>query len=434
MILIKLHTIQIALIHMIKTVKHPSPLFMQTIQFNTIKWIRIALINFFIVALAGVVLRYKINFPLPLINQKYLLHGHSHFAFAGWVSLALMALMVNYLIKSGQTTNCKKYHWILMANTVTAYGMLITFIFQGYAALSIAFSTLSIFVSYFFIFYCWKDLKCIKEGQHITIWFKSALILLGVSSIGPFALAYLMSSHIVVQDLYFSAIYFFLHFQYNGWFIFACLGLLFSVLKGKYQLNLSKISKNLFNNLALTVVPTYLLSILGLKVPSYLFWIAAISAILQLGVLFYNYRLLQVIHNSPDIRLNKMTNYLWALAYASFCLKIILQSLSIIPYFSDFAFSLRPVIIGYLHLCFLGVISFFILGVFVEILAKGGMELSKSGLFIFILGVLLQEGMLMLQAFDAIIFQTPFNTNIILFLSAIVMATGLARIFLKNNF
>lgn len=32
---------------MIKTVKHPSPLFMQTIQFNSIKWIRIALINFF---------------------------------------------------------------------------------------------------------------------------------------------------------------------------------------------------------------------------------------------------------------------------------------------------------------------------------------------------------------------------------------------------
>lgn len=407
---------------------------MQTIQFNSMKWIRIALINFFIVALAGVVLRYKINFPLPLINQKYLLHGHSHFAFAGWVSLALMALMVNYLLKSGQTTNCKKYHWLLMANTVTAYGMLITFIFQGYAALSIAFSTLSIFVSYFFIYYYWKDLRCIKDDQQITIWFKSALILLGVSSAGPFALAYLMASHTIIQDLYFSAIYFFLHFQYNGWFIFACLGLLFSLLKEKKQLNLLKISKNLFNILALTVVPTYLLSILGLQAPLYLFWIAAISAILQLGVLFYSYRLLQVIRDSSDTRLKKMTSYLWALAYASFCLKIILQSLSIIPYLSDFAFSLRPVIIGYLHLCFLGVISFFILGIFVEVLAKEGMQLSKSGLLIFILGVLSQEGILMVQAFDAIIFQTPFNTNIILFLSATVMATGLARIFLKKTF
>jgi hypothetical protein len=407
---------------------------MQTIQFNSMKWIRIALINFFIVALAGVVLRYKINFPLPLINQKYLLHGHSHFAFAGWVSLALMALMVNYLLKSGQTINYKKYNWMLMANTVTAYGMLITFIFQGYGALSIAFSTLSIFVSYFFIYHYWKDLRCIKEGQHITIWFKSALILLGVSSIGPFALAYLMANHIIVQDLYFSAIYFFLHFQYNGWFIFACLGLLFSLFKEKKQSNLSQISKHLFTILTLTVVPTYLLSILGLKVPPYLFWIAAVSAILQLGVLFYSNKLLQVIRDRTDIRLNKMTKYLWALAYASFCLKVILQSLSVTQYLGQFAFSLRPVIIGYLHLCFLGVISFFILGVFVEVLAKEGMQLSKSGLLIFILGVLLQEGILMVQAFDAIIFQTPFHTNIILFISAVVMATGLARIFLKITF
>jgi hypothetical protein len=321
-----------------------------------------------------------------------------------------------------------------VANTATAYGMLITFIFQGYAALSIAFSTLSIFVSCFFIYYYWKDLKCIKENQHIALWFKSALILLCVSSIGPFALAYLMASHIIVQDLYFSAIYFFLHFQYNGWFIFACLGLLFSLLKEENQLNLSKISKNLFNILALTVAPTYLLSTLGLKVPPYLFWIAAISAILQLGVLFYSCRLLQVIRDRTSTRLNKMTSYLWGLAYVSFCLKIILQSLSVIPYFSDFAFSLRPVIIGYLHLCFLGVISFFILGVFVEVLAKEGMQLSKSGLSIFILGVLLQEGILMVQAFDAIIFQTPFHTNIILLLSAIVMAAGLARVLQKKTF
>jgi hypothetical protein len=395
---------------------------MQTTQFNSMKWIRIALINLFIVALAGVVLRYKINFPLPMINQKYLLHGHSHFAFAGWVSLALMALMVNYLLKSGQKINYRKYHWILMANTVTAHGMLITFIFQGYGALSIAFSTLSIFVSYFFIYHYWKDLRCIKEGQHITIWFKSALILLGLSSIGPFALAYLMASHTL------------LHFQYNGWFIFACLGLLFSLLKEKNQPNLSQISKHLFTILTLTVVPTYLLSILGLKVSSYLFWIAAVSSILQLGVLFYSYKLLQVIRNSLNTRLNKMTSYLWTLAYASFCLKIILQSLSVIPYLGQFAFSLRPVIIGYLHLCFLGVISFFILGVFVEVLAKEGMQLSKSGLLIFILGVLLQEGILMVQAFDAIVFQTPFHTNIILFISAVVMATGLARIFLKITF
>jgi len=119
--------------------------------FKTKQWVRVAFINFCIVALAGVTLRYKINFPLPSVNQKYLLHAHSHFAFDGWVAVALMALMVNYLQQHNVVCNYKKYHWILIANCITAYGMFISFMLEGYAFYSITFSMLSIFISYFFI-------------------------------------------------------------------------------------------------------------------------------------------------------------------------------------------------------------------------------------------------------------------------------------------
>ncbi|SDI99863.1 hypothetical protein SAMN04487898_10136 [Pedobacter sp. ok626] len=401
---------------------------METIQFNSSRWIRIALINFLIVALAGVILRYKINFPLPFINQKFLLHGHSHFAFVGWVTLALIAMMVNYLIRSDVVTNYRKYHWLLIANTLTAYGMLFAFIFQGYALLSITFSTLSIFVSYFFIYHYWKDLNKIKQEGHITIWFKSALILLGISSIGAFGLAYLMASRTVIQELYFAAIYFFLHFQYNGWFIFSSFGLLFSFLKERNKPHFIKINKHLFLTLAIAVVPSYLLSIFGLKIPDYLFWIGTISAIIQLAALFYSYKLLQAIQKSLSIQFTKMTALLWSLAYISFVLKIILQTLSIIPYFSSFAFGLRPVIIGYLHLCFLCVISFFILGYINELLTRKGIKLNKSGLLIFIFGVILQEVVLMIQALDAMMNKTSANTHIVLLIAAIAMASGLAML------
>lgn len=401
---------------------------MKNIQFNSSRWIRIALINLFVVALAGVILRYKINFPLPFINQKFLLHGHSHFAFVGWVTLALMAMMVNYLITSDVATNYRKYHWLLIANTITAYGMLFSFIFQGYALLSITFSTLSIFVSYFFIYHYWKDLNKIKQKEHITIWFKSALILWGLSSIGAFGLAYLMASRTVIQEFYFAAIYFFLHFQYNGWFIFSSFGLLFSFLKERSNPHFIKINKHLFLTLAIAVIPSYLLSIFGLKIPGYLFWIGTISAIVQLAALFYSYKLLQAIQASLSIPFTKMTTLLWSLAYISFVLKIILQTLSIIPYFGSFAFGLRPVIIGYLHLCFLGVISFFILGYINELLAGKGVKLNKSGLLIFIFGVILQEVVLMIQALDALIAQTSANTHIVLLIAAIAMASGLAML------
>ena len=203
---------------------------MDPYQFNTARWIRIALINFCVVAFAGITLRYKINFPLPLLNQKNLLHAHSHFAFTGWVTLALMALMVYYLQQQNVITNYKKYNRILLANCLMAYGMFAGFIIQGYGLFSIAFSTLSILVSYFFIYHFWKDLKQVNDPSGAAKWFRAALILWAISSLGAFTLAYLMAMQIMVQDYYFAASYFFLHFQYNGWFLFACFGLLFSYL------------------------------------------------------------------------------------------------------------------------------------------------------------------------------------------------------------
>lgn len=401
---------------------------MKTIQFNSNKWIRIALINFFIVALAGVILRYKINFPMPFLNQKFLLHGHSHFAFVGWVTLALMAMMVNYLDKSQVMTNYKKYHWLLVANVITAYGMLFTFIIQGYAFLSITLSSLSILVSYVFIYHYWKDLRRVKAHKYISIWFNAALILWGISSLGTFGLAYLMSSHTKVQELYFSAIYFFLHFQYNGWFIFSCFGLLFSYLTENIPSNLKEISRKLFLTLSVTVVPTYLLSISGFKIQPFLFWTGAVSGIIQLSALVYVYQLLKTISPHLDLSLTKMTRLLWGLAYISFLLKITLQSLSIIPYFGTFAFSLRPVVIGYLHLCFLGLISFFILGYFNALLSHQHIKLNKSGLLLFVSGVILQEVVLMIQALNAILNEYSSSTAIVLFISAIAMATGLVML------
>ena len=123
------------------------------------RWIKIALFNLLIVASIGVVLRYKIAFSLPFIDQKHLLHGHSHFAFAGWISQAIMVLMVAYLATQKGETVYKRYRWLLYANLITAYGMLITFPIEGYGFYSIIFSTLSIFVSYFFALLYWKDLN-----------------------------------------------------------------------------------------------------------------------------------------------------------------------------------------------------------------------------------------------------------------------------------
>src|SRR5690606_12469917 len=189
----------------------------------------------------------------------------------------------------------------------------------------------------------------------------------------------------------FSAIYFYLHFQYNGWFLFACFGLLFAWLYRSGIIDSVVVSKPLFKIMAYTVVPTYLLSIIWLKLPTALHWIANISAVLQLLVLFYFVKLFLVIKKDATLRLPGVTRLLWTMAAIAFVIKICLQLLSISPELSQYAFGYRPVIIGYLHLSFLGVISFFILG-FMEILYESmGSKLGKAGIYIFVSGVLLQE-------------------------------------------
>lgn len=404
---------------------------MENHAFNTRQWIKIALINFCIVALAGITMRYKINFPLPFVNQKYLLHAHSHFAFTGWVTLVLMALMVNYLQQQNIITSYKKYQWVLAANCITAYGMFFSFIAQGYAFISITFSTLSIFISYFFIFYLWRDLNKVNNKSYAPEWFKAALILWALSSLGAFTLAYLMGSKNMVQDYYFGAIYFFLHFQYNGWFLFVCFGLLFAYLFSKGLLPSASANKKLFIIMAITAGPSYFLSILWLKLPPALHIVADVSGVLQLLVLFYFVRLYPLVKKNKLFKLTKTTGYLWVLAFIAFILKIILQMLSIIPFLSSYAFGFRPIVIGYLHLSFLGIISFFILGYINQLLNEVNHPVSKAGVLIFATGVLLQEIILMCQGLEVIEFKPLPYANIILFYSAIVMGIGIVWITLS---
>jgi hypothetical protein len=398
---------------------------MEKQQFKTSAWIQISFINLCVVALAGITMRFKINFALPWVNQKHLLYAHSNFAFTGWVTIALMVLMINYLLRHNLSTSYKKYVVILIITCLAAYGMFVSFIVQGYGYFSISFSILSIIISYFFIVCFWRDLNKVNDKSYASKWFKAALVLMAIANLGEITLAYLMVNFSTVQDYYFAALYFFLHFQYNGWFLFVCFGLMFSYLYQKEFLHSVAINKHLFVIMAITVGPTYLLSILWLKLPRSLHLLANISGILQLLVLFYFIRLFPAVKKNIPRKITKTTRYLWTMAAAAFILKIVLQTFSIIPFFSNYAFGFRPIVIGYLHLSFLMIISFFIIGYINQVLSEVKRQISKIGILIFVAGVLVQEITLMLQGMEAINFEPVPYANMILFYSAIAMGTGL---------
>jgi hypothetical protein len=113
------------------------------------------------------------------------------------------------------------------------------------------------------------------------------------------------------------------------------------------------------------------------------------------------------------------------MACIAFIMKIVLQMLSIIPYLSHFAFGFRPVVIRYLHLSFVGIISFFILGYINEILRPAHKHVDGGGIVVFGIGILIQEIVVMLQGLEAIEIEPLPHTNIVLFVCAVLMAIGL---------
>lgn len=386
------------------------------------KWFRISLSNVLIVAFLGVIMRYKIAFSLPFINQKNLLGAHSHFAFAGWITQALMVFIAFYISKNSHSFSLKKYNYLLLANLLTAYGMLFSFPFEGYGLISIIFSTLSIFVSYAFAVVVWRDLNKIFKKTIADYWIKAGLIFSALSSIGPYSLAYMMATKNIHENAYLASIYFFLHFQYNGWFFFTCMGLF--VEKISMEIISLKMQKKFFFAFAFACVPAYFLSALWLPIPMWLYIIIIIAAFAQ--VIAWLPFLMKIISNHKLIFAKTLPpiKYLFCLSAAALSIKLLLQLGSTIPALSTWAFGFRPIVIGYLHLVFLGIFSIFILAYALYNQYFAYNKKTAFGIWIFIAGIFLNEVFLMTQGVGAIKYYAVPYVNELLLGAACIMFIG----------
>src|SRR6266581_3687612 len=104
-------------------------------------WVDLSLINLCIVAFLGFTLRSKILFALPTINYLNFLDTHSHFAFEGWVTLALLFLLVHELLP-GQFNQKSIYQWCFGGIVMSSYGILLTTPFNNNSFLAEFFSAL----------------------------------------------------------------------------------------------------------------------------------------------------------------------------------------------------------------------------------------------------------------------------------------------------
>ncbi len=398
--------------------------------FSLQRYAKLSLINLLIVAFIGFVLRYKIVFSVPFVNQKHLLHGHSHFAFTGWVTQALMVLLVNYVSNKKQQLVAAKYKWLLLANLITAYGMLLSFPLQGYGLISISFSTASIFVSYAFAFFLWKDLTSISSKSVSHWWMKAALFFNILSSAGAFSLAFMMATKTVHQNWYLAAVYFYLHFQYNGWFLFACMGLISAKFLNNIPLKKQQLVFWLF---AAACIPAYVLSALWLPIPAWAYIIVIIAAISQFTGWLILLQQLKIQQAFKKSFINNPVQFILLLAGVALTIKLLLQLGSTIPVLSTMAFGFRPIVIGYLHLILLGVITLGLLGLYMHEKYIQDSKKTVTAVNIFITGIVINELLLMLQGVAAI-FYIPLNfINELLLAAAALLFTGILMILVYKN-
>lgn len=387
-----------------------------------INWIRFSIFNFFLVAFLGVLMRYKIAFSLPWLDQKNLQHAHSHFAFQGWVSLILMVFLVQVI--QNQLTEKKKrqFHSVFLFSLITAYGSLFSFVAQGYGVISIVLSVLTILMSFAFVILYFKEIIKRKD-LHARNWFIAALFFAFISSFGTFYLSYMMATKTAEQHAYLSSVYWYLHFQYNGWFFFACMGLFVNYLNNNNLL--PKSIHKIFWMFALACVPAYGLSILWLDVPLILYVIICFAAIVQFyAVTLFLFQFLKM-KAATSLGWGPLLKFLVLFIGFALSLKLLLQLGSTIPAVAKFAFGFRPIVIAYLHLVLLAFTSLFLVTyIFLQNWIVFN-AIAKKGVLLLAIGIILNEIVLAVQGIASLSYTAIPYANETLFIISLLLVLSL---------
>jgi hypothetical protein len=383
-----------------------------------------------VVAALGCVLRI---YPVTDISLDYknILHAHSHVAFLGWVFTSLFTLIGIIFLKDTRKNN-KQFTIQFVTAQVAVTGMLLAFLYQGYGPISIFFSALHMTVSIWFAVSVYQACKPAKDqASPLSIKFLfSAIAFMVLSSLGPLSLPVISKALGSASHLYSNAIYFYLHFQYNGWFIFTLLAFLFKKLEDngvKYSLYNATV---FYRSMLISCGLSFFLSILW-SGPAPIIWIAGgTGAILQCVALVSFFIFLKQLKW-------KTTGILRILALCiltAFTLKIVLQLLSAFPLFAGMASSFRGFIIAYLHLVVLGIVSLSLFAGFITSnLIDPRKRSGNTGILLFISGFALSEVLTIVQAFANFYSVSIGYYNYLQIFSALIIITGVLFTYSGRN-
>ena len=358
-------------------------------------WLRISLLNFLLAASLGALLRYAFVEEISWLKFYHVMHAHSHVAMLGWLYLALYALLIGAFLKPEQQA-APFYSRLFWVTELSVLGMLFTFPFFGYGPFSGGFSLLHVACSWLFIRRFWRDLGPDKAFSARLV--RTAFGFMVLSALGIFLLLVFAIGHLKHSGLFYMSVQFFLHFQFNGWFLFALLALFFKMLEDQGLVFDTRRLKSFYWLLVLAGFLTYALAVAWSEPHTGVFAFNSVGVLVQLAALGVFYQIVWPHRKAIAAPLDGWVKALLLLALICFSAKILIQTAVAIPFIAKAAYTIRNYVIGFFHLILLGMATSFILGCAIR---KGALSdrnlLARLGLGFWVVGFLGSETLLLLQ-------------------------------------
>ena len=349
--------------------------------------LRFSLANLLLLSLTGLYMRSIPVFGTAIGSYTFIVHAHSHFAFGGWVTPVIVWLIMQHF--PFITQRVQERHWrnIIALLMVSAYGMIVSFALQGYGAVSIVFSTMSVIATWYLAIVLWKNLKFQQTAS--ALFLKGAIFFLLISTLGPFVAAFFSATGGTESAWYMNAVYFYLHFQYNGWFVFSIFAVVLTKMESrKLMVN----ERSVFIPFFIGCILAYFLSTLWSK-PGYLFNIAgAAGALLQIG------GLIVFIHQHLKFKFNRSwQERIIQVIFVLMLLKSVAQLVSAIPQVAGIIYLDRNLMIAYLHFVLLGIVTAFVLSSIIDAAENIIARKAVKSFYLFVAAFITTELLLLLD-------------------------------------
>lgn len=254
-----------------------------------------------------------------------------------------------------------------------------------------------------------------------------------LSTIAIWAMGPIMAIALKGSSFYYMAVQFYLHFQFNGWFLFGVLALLFKVLEEHNVLIKAKEQFIFYGLLIVASLLTYALALAWAAPETSIFLANSLGVVVQLSALIMLVRLFRP-HVDAIKKIFSTTAFrLLTIAALSFAGKVCIQALVVVPFIAQAAYTIRNYVIGFIHLVLLGAISFslFAFATRHQLLQVHNFR-ARTGMIILVTGFILSELLLFLQGtmlwatigFLPYYYECLFGLSVLLPLGVLVFITG----------